>query len=159
MKQVNGFFAMSLAACVSRGTILAFLFALNALAQVKYEDILKGPNQNWLTYAGSYSGQRHSPLTQINAANAGNMTAKWVYHVPDAKKLEGTPIVYDGVMYVTNSNAVHALDARTGRKIWAYIDDQAQGARVNRGAAILGNSVYVVTTDCHLVANCGVIES
>ena len=129
-----------------------FFLAAVCSAQVRYEDIVQGPNENWLTYAGNYSGQRHSPLKEITTANARNMAAQWVYHVPDAKKLEGTPIVYDGVMYVTNSNAVHALDARTGRKIWAYIDDQAQGARVNRGAAILGNSVYIVTTDCHLVA-------
>ena len=129
-----------------------FLVALACSAQVRYEDIVKGPNENWLTYAGSYSGQRHSSLEQITTANARNLAAQWVYHVPDSKKLESTPIVYDGVMYVTNSNAVHALDARTGRKIWAYFDEQAPGARVNRGAAILGNSVYVVTTDCHLVA-------
>ena len=126
--------------------------ALACGAQVRYEDIVQGPNENWLTYAGSYSGQRHSPLKQITTANARNMAAQWVYHVPDSKKLESSPIVYDGILYVTNSNAVHALDARTGRKIWVYIDDQAKGARVNRGAAILGDRVYIVTTDCHLVA-------
>ncbi|MBY0504733.1 MAG: PQQ-dependent dehydrogenase, methanol/ethanol family [Bryobacteraceae bacterium] len=128
------------------------LLAATSVAQVKYEDILQGPNQHWLTYAGSYSGQRHSPLSQINAANARNLTTKWVYHVPDAKKLEATPIVYDGILYVTNSNQLHALDARTGRRIWVYRDEQAEGQRVNRGAAILGDRVYLVTTDCHLVA-------
>lgn len=126
--------------------------ALAALGQVKYEDIVAGPGANWLTYAGSYSGQRHSPLTQINTETAKNLTAKWVYHVPDAKKLEAVPIVYDGIMYVTNSNQLHALDARTGRRIWVYRDEQAEGSRVNRGPAILGDKVYFVTTDCHLVA-------
>lgn len=125
---------------------------LAAVAQVKYEDILAGPGANWLTYAGSYSGQRHSPLNQINTQTAKNLTAKWVYHVPDAKKLEAVPIVYDGILYVTNSNQLHALDARTGRKIWVYRDEQAEGSRVNRGPAILGDKVYFVTTDCHLVA-------
>ncbi len=104
------------------------LAALAALGQVKYEDIVAGPGANWLTYAGSYSGQRHSPLTQINTETAKNLTAKWVYHVPDAKKLEAVPIVYDGIMYVTNSNQLHALDARTGRRIWVYRDEQAEGS-------------------------------
>ena len=116
-----------------------YLLALAAAAQVRYEDIAKGPGQDWLTYAGSYSGQRHSPLTQITTANARNLTAKWVYHVPDARKLEATPIVHDGILYVTNSNQLHALDARTGRKIWIYRDEQAVGQKVNRGAAILGD--------------------
>ena len=129
-----------------------YLLALAATAQVRYEDILKGPNQDWLTYAGGYSGQRHSPLAQITVANAKNLTAKWVYHVPDARKLEATPIVHDGILYVTNSNQLHALDARTGRKIWIYRDEQAVGQKVNRGAAILGDRVYLVTSDCHLVA-------
>jgi alcohol dehydrogenase (cytochrome c) len=128
------------------------LVAAAASAQVKYDDILAGPGANWLTYAGSYSGQRHSSLTQINTATAKNLTPKWVYHVPDAKKLESVPVVYDGILYVTNSNQLHALDARTGRKIWVYRDEQAEGSRVNRGPAILGDKVYFVTTDCHLVA-------
>ena len=109
-----------------------YLLAFAATAQVRYEDIAKGPNHDWLTYAGGYSGQRHSPLTQITTANARNLTAKWVYHVPDARKLEATPIVHDGILYVTNSNQLHALDARTGRKIWIYRDEQAVGQKVNR---------------------------
>ncbi len=133
-------------------TLLFCLAALAASAQVKYEDILAGPNANWLTYAGSYSGQRHSALTQITPVTAKNLVPKWTYHVPDAKKLEAVPIVYDGILYVTNSNQLHALDARTGRKIWVYRDEQAVGSRVNRGPAILGDKVYFVTSDCHLVA-------
>ena len=123
-------------------TLLLFLAALAASAQVKYEDILAGPNANWLTYAGSYSGQRHSALTQITPVTAKNLVPKWTYHVPDAKKLEAVPIVYDGILYVTNSNQLHALDARTGRKIWVYRDEQAVGSRVNRGPAILGANLY-----------------
>lgn len=127
------------------------LLAAALLAQVRYEDILKSPNENWLTYAGDYGGTRHSPLQQITSENARNLTNKWVFAVPDARKLEASPVVYDGILYVTNSNAIHALDARTGRKIWSYRDEQAEGQRVNRGPAILGNNVYFVTTDCHLV--------
>lgn len=133
-------------------TFALLLLATSALAQVKYSDLLAGPGRDWLTYAGSYSGQRHSPLAQITPATAKNLVTKWTYHVPDAKKLEAVPLVYDGILYVTNSNQLHALDARTGRKIWVYRDEQAEGSRVNRGPAILGDKVYFVTTDCHLVA-------
>jgi glucose dehydrogenase len=61
------------------------LAALPAAAQVRYEDIVKGPGDNWVTYAGGYSGQRHSPLTQITVDNAGSLISKWVYHVPKAE--------------------------------------------------------------------------
>jgi outer membrane protein assembly factor BamB len=52
------------------------------------------------------------------------------------------PIVYKGVMYVTNSNSIYALDARPGRLVWQYVDARAKGQGVNRGAAILGDRVY-----------------
>ena len=134
-----------------RITVMLVL-ALPALAQVRYEDILKGPGDNWLTYAGGYSGQRHSPLTQITTENANSLAPKWVYHMPKADGLRTNPIVYDGVMYVTNSNEVHALDARTGRLIWKYKDTRAKKQSVNRGAAILGDRIFFVTSDIHLVA-------
>src|SRR5258707_14918972 len=129
-------------------------FGLSALlvAQVRYEDIRKGPGNDWLTYAGDYQGKRHSPLTQINRENAGSLVPKWVYRVEGATKLEATPLVFEGVMYVTNSNEVHALDARTGRRIWQYRDDKAATQRVNRGAALLGDRVFFITSDAHLVA-------
>jgi alcohol dehydrogenase (cytochrome c) len=122
------------------------------LAQVRYEDLLKSPADNWLTYAGDYTGRRHSSLAQITTANAGRLTTKWVYHVPDANGLRTSPIVYDGVMYVTNSNEVRALDAQTGRLIWQYRDTQPKRKDANRGAAILGDAVFFVTSDVHLVA-------
>ena len=77
---------------------------------------------------------------------------KWVYNVPDATSLSNYPIVYDGIMYVTNSNEVHALDAVTGRPIWVYTHPDVELQRKNRGAAILGERVYFVTSDCHLIA-------
>lgn len=130
--------------------IIAMTMALHA--QVKHEDIAAGPGKNWLTYHGDFGAMRHSPLKQITRANAGNLVAKWTYHVDNALKLEATPIVYDGVMYITNSNEVVALDGRTGRRIWRYLDAHSQIRRVNRGVAILGDRVFFVTGDAHLVA-------
>jgi PQQ-dependent dehydrogenase (methanol/ethanol family) len=121
-------------------------------AGARYDLIREGAGANWLTYAGDYSGHRHSPLTQISTANVRALVSAWVYHVDGATHLEATPLVYDGIMYVTNSNEVHALDARTGRPIWKYRDELAKRSDVNRGVAILGDSVFFVTSDAHLVA-------
>jgi putative heme-binding domain-containing protein len=114
--------------------------------------IRKSPSENWLTYAGDFAAHRHSPLNQINRDNVSLLAPKWVYHVENATHLEATPLVYDSIMYVTNSNEVHALDARTGRRIWMYRDELAKRSDVNRGVAILGDSVFFVTGDAHLVA-------
>ena len=132
---------------------LAIFFAGASLAaQVTPEALVKSPNADWLTYAGDLRGQRHSPLTQITAANAGSLVPKWTFHVPGAKGLRTNPIVHDGVMYVTNSNEVYALDTRSGRQIWKYKDTRTKKQDVNRGAAILGDRVYFVTSDVYLVA-------
>jgi len=121
-------------------------------AQVRYEDILRSPAENWLTYAGDYQGRRHSALKQITVENAGSLTPKWTYHIPKASGLRTNPIVYDGVMYITNTNEIRALDARTGRLIWQFKDTRSKKEGVNRGAAILGDRVYFCTADVHLVA-------
>ncbi|MBM3814139.1 MAG: PQQ-dependent dehydrogenase, methanol/ethanol family [Acidimicrobiia bacterium] len=121
-------------------------------AQVRYEDILKGPSADWITYAGDYAGQRHSPLKQITVENAGHVVPKWFHSLEGAKRLECVPLVKDGVMYFTDSNTVVALDARTGRRIWRYKDEQVKRQDVNRGVALLGSRLYFVTSDAHLVA-------
>jgi PQQ-dependent dehydrogenase (methanol/ethanol family) len=123
-----------------------------ASAGARYDLIRAGEGADWLTYAGDFAGRRHSPLTQITPANAASLVSAWVYHVDGATHLEATPLVYDGIMYVTNSNEVHALDARTGRPIWKYRDELAKRSDVNRGVAILGDSVFFATSDAHLVA-------
>jgi alcohol dehydrogenase (cytochrome c) len=135
-----------------RPYILGFLLATCIHAQVRFEDVEKSPNANWLTYHGDYSAQRFSPLTQINRGTVSNLVPAWTYHFDRARRLEATPVVYDGVMYVTNSNEVDAIDARSGRLIWSFEDEQATRQDVNRGVAILGNAVFFVTSDAHLVA-------
>jgi alcohol dehydrogenase (cytochrome c) len=131
---------------------MVILLCAPVAAQVRYEDIRKGPGENWLTYAGTYQGWRYSPLDRITVDNAASLVPKWVYHVPNAKGLRTSPIVYDGVMYATNSNSVYAIDVRSGRLVWSYLDARAVGQGVNRGAAILGDLVYFTTTDNYLTA-------
>jgi len=128
------------------------LVCLPSSPQVLYEQLRKGPGDNWLTYAGDYGAQRYSPLAQIDRRNVAFLVPKWVYHVDEAKRLEATPLVFEGVMYVTNTNEVYALDARTGRRIWRYRDEQATRKDVNRGAALLGDRVFFITSDARLVA-------
>src|SRR5689334_13181593 len=132
----------------------AFLFCIPLIgsAQVHPDAIARSPNAEWLTYHGDYSARRHSSLNQITPANAKALVAKWVFHMDGARRLEATPIVHGGLMYVSNTNEIYALDARNGRKVWHYRASRAQGARVNRGSAILGDKVYFATADCHLVA-------
>jgi len=137
---------------MKRLTLLSLLLTLALTAQVRHEDVAKSPGNDWLTYAGSYNGWRYSPLSQITAANAKNIVPKWVYHVPDARGLRSSPLVYQGVLYITNGNSVHAIDARSGRLVWQYSDPRAKEGGVNRGAAIWADKVYFTTSDNYLTA-------
>jgi alcohol dehydrogenase (cytochrome c) len=129
-------------------------------AQVTDERLLHaaGEPQNWLTYSGSYSSQRYSRLDQITPANVKNLEMKWVFQADSIQKMEATPIVVDGVMYVTQApNDVVALDAKTGRIFWTYQYRVSPDARlccgqVNRGLAIHGDTLFMGTIDAHLVA-------
>ena len=132
------------------------LLAMSALvllrAQVKYEDILRSPGEDWLTYNGDFAAQRHSPLDQINRGNVASLVPVWIHHVEGARHLETTPLVSRGIMYVTDTNRVEALDARTGRRIWSFHAEGVKTQRVCRGVALLGDRVYLVTGDAHLIA-------
>jgi len=113
--------------------------------------------QNWLMYWGSYRSTHYSPLMQIDARNAKDLRAAWTFPMPGTSVLQTTPLVADGVMYVTQPGAVAALDARTGRPIWRYARPQKvrnpyEINPYNRGAAILGQRLFVGTLDAALVA-------
>ena len=135
-----------------RRSLIIVMLCTCAMAQVKFEDILRSPGENWLTYAGSYNGWRYAPGRQITPQNAGSLVPKWVFHVPGARGMQSTPIVSDGVMYVTNANTVYALDVRVGRLIWKYTDARAEKQGTNRGVGILGDRIYFTSTDNHLTA-------
>ena len=129
-------------------------------AQVTYDQILKGATAkgDWLTYSGNYSAHRFSPLTQINSQTVARLKPAWVYQVNSLQRFETTPLVVNGVMYVSEPPSnVTALDTRTGRPLWKYrraLPDDIKPCcgQVNRGVAILGDLVYLGTLDAHLVA-------
>ena len=144
---------------------LAGTLALLALVhlqaqQVTSDRILKASAEphNWLTHNGSYSSQRYSPLTEITPGNVTNLESKWVYQNDVFGAWQSSPIVVDGIMYVTQRpNTVSAIDARTGRVFWQYRYTPSAEARVccgsnNRGVAILGDTLYMGTLDAHLIA-------
>ncbi len=114
----------------------------------------------WLTYGGTYDEQRHSGLRKINTDTIGQLGVAWTYDLKTARGVESTPIVVDGVMYVTSAwSVVHALDADTGEELWVYDPgvDRAVGVKaccdvVNRGVAVYGGKVFVGVIDGRLEA-------
>jgi alcohol dehydrogenase (cytochrome c) len=130
-------------------------------ADVTYEDILHSASHpgDWLTYGGNYSSQRFSELKQVNTENVANLKMRWVYQLRHQGIFESSPIVANGIMYVTEPpTTVTALDVRTGTPIWRWTADLPKNLLTiglfptNRGVAILGDTVYVATIDAHLVA-------
>src|ERR1700722_10868936 len=102
---------------------LTLLLAATLSAQVTYDRILHASDtpDNWLTYSGTYSGHRYSALNGINRTNVGRLKLAWMYQTNDLNQFEATPLVADGVMYVSEppSNAA-ALDLRTGVPLWMF---------------------------------------
>src|SRR6266436_9956963 len=139
---------------------LAVLAISTLNAQVTFDRILHADKEpeNWLTYSGTTLGQRYSTLKQITPDNVSNLTMQWAFQARSTEKFESTPLVVDGMMYVTQApNDVVALDAATGEIKWLYSYAVSRDARpccgrINRGLAILGNTLYMGTIDAHLIA-------
>jgi alcohol dehydrogenase (cytochrome c) len=114
--------------------------------------------RNWLTYNGTYASQRYSQLRQITPDNVKNLELQWVLPNQVTGPWQSSPIVVDGVMYLTQRpNDVMAVDAVTGKLFWLYRYTNAGNQQVccganNRGVAILGDTLFMGTLDAHLVA-------
>jgi alcohol dehydrogenase (cytochrome c) len=118
-----------------------------------------GAESDWLTYSGSYDGQRFSRLSQIHTANVQQLRVRWLHHIDtNSDRQQTVPLVSGGVMYFSASPAtVMAVDAATGKTFWEYKRPVAEGATlccgvVNRGVALLDNRVFLGTADAHLIA-------
>ena len=104
-------------------TVAVLSYRLQAQSPVTYERLQNAAKEphNWLTYGGDYFSHRHSTLTQITPANVKNLNLAWVQQSPAAGSWQATPLVVDGIMYLTQRpNDVMALDAATGRVFWVY---------------------------------------
>jgi len=129
-------------------------------AQVTWERLLNAQQEprNWLTYSGSNLSQRYSPLTEVTPGNVKDLELKWVFQAASFEKFEATPLVADGIMYTVQApNDIVALDAATGRIFWTYNYTPSKAARlccgrINRGLAILGDTLFMGTIDARLIA-------
>jgi alcohol dehydrogenase (cytochrome c) len=128
------------------------------VVDVKTADLNAQPvAANWLSYNGDYTGQRFSSLEQINQTNVPQLRAQWVFHAPNSRDMEVTPVVVNGLMLVTVANDVFALDAQNGRTVWHYsrpvteglIDDAAQ--HHSRGVGVWKSRIYAETDNAHLM--------
>ena len=139
---------LATALLLPNGTVLFCIGLLTAtsLAQaprpVTFEDIARPRPGEWPSYNGQLSANRHSPLDRIDTRNVARLAQEWTHGMGGTRALQMTPIVVDGIMYVTAVNEVRALDARTGRLIWHFgrpqtpglvpTGDPAAGSRVQR---------------------------
>ena len=155
--------AIALSACTEQGADTAppALEPITA-AQVDGEAIGAADQRPgvWLSHGRTYSEQRFSPLEQVNASNISQLGLTWTEELDTMRGMESTPIVVDGVMYVTSAwSVVYALDARTGERLWKF-DPEVNKARgvyaccdvVNRGVAIWNGKLFVGTIDGRLIA-------
>ena len=99
--------------------------------------LLNPPADSWPTYHGDYTGQRHSRLTQITPDNVHKLTLAWTFQTGQSAGIKSTPILVNGVMYVTAPDNIWAIDARNGRQLWRYTYPTNQGFHIgHRGAAV-----------------------
>jgi alcohol dehydrogenase (cytochrome c) len=115
--------------------------------------ILSPSKDSWPTYHGDYSGQRHSALTRITPDNVNTLTLAWAFQTNESQQIKASPILVDGIVYITTPDNLWAVDARSGRQIWHYAHPKNDGFHIGqRGVAVAGNLVYLTTPDAQLVA-------
>ena len=140
--------------------LLLSMMPISAPAQVTFERLLNAEEepQNWLTYSGGYSSNRHTTLDQIGPANVDQLELAWIFQANSLEPFQATPLVVDGIMYLTEPvNNVVALDAKRGSVFWKYEYTPSSEARpccgaVNRGLAILDETLFLATLDGNLIA-------
>ena len=140
--------------------VLGIILAATLSAQgVTYERIVNAlhEQQNWLTYFGDYGAMRYRDLKQITTSNVKDLRLEWMFQTGQTGAFQTVPLVVDGVMYISAANGqAFALDARSGRQLWMYRHTFPSSEKIaqqpNRGMAILGDRVFMVTTDAHLIA-------
>jgi alcohol dehydrogenase (cytochrome c) len=138
--------------------VLLSLTVCSLSAQVTYNRMLHASQEpeNWLTYSGGYASQRYSLLNQIDRQNAGKLQLKWVHVFDTQSKIENTPLVVDGVMYIGDTNQISAVDPVTGRTFWTR--DHTVDPRgvfvlpMMKALAISGDRLFWATLDGHLIA-------
>lgn len=120
---------------------------------------------DWPTYHGDPSGNRYSQISQINRSNVARLAPRWVFPMPNVTTIENTPVVVEGIMYVSSANELYALDAGSGRAIWHYQRARTKGIAgnaalgFNRGVAWAGDRVFMLTDNAHMLPSTDSTES
>jgi alcohol dehydrogenase (cytochrome c) len=147
MNLVRGTFALAVALALT-----CMLGDLTSAQGLDSEALVKPTPDSWPLYHGDYSGQRHSHLSQITPANVSELTLAWAFQTGQVAQIKSSPLVADGILYVSIPDHVFAVDARTGSQIWHYTYPPNEGLHIgHRGVALYKDSVYFTTPDDHLV--------
>jgi alcohol dehydrogenase (cytochrome c) len=129
------------------------LAPLVSAQNVEPNDIVHPAKDSWLTYHGDYSGRRHVSLTAITPDNVATLRQVWRFRTGQNPAIKSSPILVNGVLYVTTPDNIWAIDARTGKQRWHYRNPPNNAFHIgHRGAAVYKDTVYLTTPDCHLVA-------
>lgn len=150
MKLLQKFLRMGAVAGVSAAMCGALL--AQAPQGVDPATLAQRPTTSWPTYHGDYTGDRHSPLTQITKENVHNLSLAWAFQTGENAFLKSSPLMVDGILYFTVPDNVWAVDALTGRQVWHYTYHQNPGLHIGqRGVGMYKNWLYFETPDAHLI--------
>jgi alcohol dehydrogenase (cytochrome c) len=133
---------------------LFFLLACGVFAQgVDNSMLLHPPADSWPGYHGDYSGKRHSSLSQITPSNVSQLGLAWAFQTKEQAELKSSPLVVNGVIYISVPDHVWAVDARSGHEVWHYKYPANKGLHIgHRGLGMYGEWLYFTTPDAHLVS-------
>jgi len=139
--------------CMRPLGIAALLTVSVAGQDMTQEKLLHPSADSWPMYHGDYSGRRHSALTQIKPENAGGLALAWAFQTGGSTAIKASPLVVDGIIYISVPNIVWAVDARSGRQIWKYQYPANKGFHIgSRGVSMYKDWLFFVTPDAHLIS-------
>src|ERR1700693_1047027 len=139
-------------------TSLAFgiglvMTAIGSAQGVDRKDLPPPPADSWLNFHGGYSGQRHTSLAEITPQNVDSLQQVWRFQTDQNQAIKASPILANGILYVTTPDNIWAVDARTAKALWHYQNPPNNAFHIgHRGAAVYKDLVYLTTPDCHLIA-------
>src|SRR5580704_14354440 len=138
---------------MTRFLVPLLLAAGAAIAQgVEPAMLLKPPADSWPAYHGDYSGQRHSSLTGITQENVRQLGLAWPFQTGQQQQIKCSPLLVDGVLYITVTDNVWAVDARSGHQLWHYSAPANKGFHIgSRGVSMYKDWLYFMTPDAHLI--------
>lgn len=131
------------------------LFLITAIAAAQGVDpgmLANPPADSWPAYHGDYSGRRHSALAQIDPRNVGQLGLKWAFQTGQQQQIKCSPLLVDGILYITVTDNVWAVDARSGHQLWHYAYPPNKGFHIgSRGVSMYKDWLYFMTPDAHLI--------